>query len=246
MSFFGNYDFYTAVARGLVPKHSTVLMQGNNPNVDTMSPENLWELQDIFTYPTAGEQWEILSDDALDTFGGTGAQSAMLTYLDADYNEQTTTIDLNGTTPAIFTPINCFRPVLLRATSVGAIGTNAGLITVRVAGGGDNRIGIIAGGNRSLHGFYTVPAGKTAFLIQGYSTIQKGKDADISIFTTNGTDGIFFKQVPISIYQNSINFTFRAPIGPIFEKSEAKFLCETENNNTNVTASVQLLVIDND
>ena len=244
MSFYGNTDFLIEVAKGNVPGHSLKLMQGANPNVDISNPENLWDLEDLFVYPVIGEQWEIVSDSVDDTLLGTGAQKVTLAYLDDNYDAQEEEVELNGTTPVLFTATNQFRPELLKVSSIGSGQSNDGILTVRVAGGGDGRIGVIAGGNRSLHGFYTVPTGKQAFLISGFSTIQKGKDADISVFATVGDDGIFFKQVPISIYQNSIAYDFSAPIGPLPEHSEVKFLCETENNNTGVQASVQFLEVE--
>jgi len=237
-------DYYLEVLRGNVTGQQIVLMQGSNPDVDLAAAENLWDIGGILVYATANEQWAIRSSDANDTLLGTGAQQVTVTYLDDLYVEQTEIVDLNGTTSSSLPVANGFRAISAKVTSVGSGGQNAGTITIRVQGGGDQRIGIEIGANRSLHGFYTVPAGKTAYVIYAFSTIAKGKDATVDVKVTQGDDGIFFRQVPSEIYQNSITISPVAPFGPLIEKTDINFLCTTENNNTRVNSTLQLLVID--
>jgi len=237
-------DFYLEVSKGNIAGHQIVIMQGSNPDVDTAAAENIWDIGGVLIYATAGEQWAIRSLSANDTAAGTGAQEVTVTYLDDNYVEQTEAIEMGGTSSTSFTNADAFRAIHCEVTRVGSGGKNDGEITIRVQGGGDRRIGIEEGDNRSLHGFYTVPAGKTAYLISAFATIAKGKDAVVEVLVTNGDNGIFIRQAPVAIYQNSIVLDMKAPINKLPEKSDIQFLCTTENNNTVVNATLQMIVID--
>lgn len=238
-------DFYTEVAKGNVAGHSIKSFRGLNNDVDTANPENLWTPGGLMVYATAGEQWEIVSDSAADTLAGTGAQVVQITYLDDNYTEQTEIINLNGTTTVLTVATNMLRAIRLAVVSVGSSGYNEGTLLMRVAGGGNDRIGIEPTGNVDLHGFYTIPVGKTAYLIYAHSGVGKNKDIHLLIRYSEGDTGILYTSVFSEMFQNFTVFNVKAPVGPISEKSDVDFLVSTENNNTDSSAYVQLLLIDN-
>lgn len=239
-------DFYTEVSKGNVIGHESVAFRGLNSDIDSANEENLWTFGGIMVYATAGEQWEILSNDTSDNATGNGAQMVKLDYLDDNYIPQEEIITLNGTTPVQTVATNMFRAISLAVISVGSTGHNEGDLTVRVSGGGNPRIGVIATGNIDLHGFYTVPAGKSAYLIYAHTGVGKNKDVNMLIRYSQGSTGILYTSVFSEVFQNTAVFDVKSPVGPIEEKSDIDFLVSTENNNTDATAYVQLLLVDNE
>lgn len=102
----------------------------------------------------------ITASGALLTGGlGTGAQDVLVEGLDANFNEISETVALNGTT---------IRPLLLtylrvNKATVGLVGTglqNAGLITVQLASAGAIQITIPIGEGESQVANFTTPNGK--------------------------------------------------------------------------------------
>lgn len=242
MSFFGNVPYYYQVVRGDIAGESIEFVQGSNPKVDLGASENLWDLGGTLVYPTANEQWEMISDNPNDTALGSGAREILLTYLDENYVRQTQTLATNGGTVTI-PGVDKFRGIQAKVTQAGSALKNLGLITFKVAGGGADRLGITQGGNKSLHGFFTLPANQRGFLIYAVSTIGKGKDAEVITETTDGTDGLFVSQVPTEIYQSQVTVNSTAPI-PLIPRTDLRFVCITQNNNTRVNATLQIHLVD--
>lgn len=247
-------DFYTEVVKGNVPGHSIAGMQGVNNDVDTASRENLWCSGGMMTYPTSGEQWEIVSNDAADTSAGTGLQTALLVYYDSNYDQQFELITMNGVTPVATVATDCFRFIALVAQTVGSSRWNLGEVIVTVVSAGANRGCIRPLGNLSLHGFYTVPKGKTAYIIYGSTDVGKNKDCQVSLLVSSGGNTPFLELPWGRVYQNTAIISPIAPIAPsvgftptgaIPEKSEIMFTCKAEVNNSFVRVLAQFLLVDN-
>lgn len=237
-------DYYSAVAKGKVAGERIVSVDGSNPEVSFAGgPEDLWALGGLYQYPVANEQWEVLSDNAADDAAGNGARLLYLTYLDENYVEQAVSFPTSGTVPSNLPVSNCFRPIDLTVISVGATGYNEGLITLRVAGGGADRIGMVTTNNSSLHGLYTVPAGYEAYFLQGYSSIAKGKEAEVRVALSNGPNGIFTRALPIELYESTAFYQPPAPRGPLPEKTDIRLEATAFNNNCRVSGSLQLHLV---
>jgi len=238
-------SFYVEVAKGNIPGHSIATLSGLNASVDATTSEDLWDLGGVLIWATSGEQWEIVSDESDDSSAGTGARAVQITYLDDQYVEHSEVVTLQGTSPALTVATNMYRALRATVVAVGATGHNVGTLVIKAAGGGNARIGIIPEVNRSLHGFYTIPAGKTGYLVYAHSAIGKNRDANLLIHNTAGDAGIFYRSIFSELYQNSVVLQPMAPIGAIEEKSDIKLVCSTENNNTSMSAYIQLLLVDN-
>lgn len=251
MSFYGNTVFYLEVKKGNVVGHTIVDVTGTNTDVDTGTPEDIWPPGGNLVYPTANETVELFSADANDTAAGTGAQEVTITYMDDNHIVQTpVAVSTNGGTVATGIT-DYFRLVGMDVTAAGSSGFNAGDITLRVSGGSATRTAINfntdydVGVNTALDSHFTVPAGKTGYIITVSTSSRKGKDAVISLGFTNGTNNLFANKFPIATYQNSFVVTLDAPLGPFPEKTDIKAICATENVNTEVQISYQVLLVDN-
>jgi len=245
----GLSNFLVEVQKGNVSGHAIIDAPGFNPFIAQGTPEDLWQAGGTFLYPTAGEQWEILSDDSNDTAVGTGAREVTIDYLDSNYDEQTEVIALNGTTPVLLTAINSFRTIKAIVTdagnTVGNLGGAIGVITVQVAGGGNLRHQIDVGDNRSLNSHRTVPNGKTAWLIFWLATTGKDEGIFHNLFITDGDSGIFIPSLTFNVYQSIASVNPTAMLGPFIERSDIKVVADAINNDASADAFYQLLVVDN-
>lgn len=81
------YDFLIAVGLGQVPGYRRITALGNNPDVDTAGPEDVWSGGGLYPWMTTATALEIVSDSASDTSAGTGARTVLVNGLDANFVE---------------------------------------------------------------------------------------------------------------------------------------------------------------
>ena len=160
-------DFYFTISQGHAKGLTGVNIQARNPDING-SEENLCEPNGVLTFLTAASTIRIAAGgNAADTAAGTGARAVYVWGLDADYNEINATIETNGTSASTATTEEFLRVFGARATIVGSGGVNAGNITIEAITGGSTQSYIEAGKGVSKYGTYTIPAGKTGYIIGG-------------------------------------------------------------------------------
>lgn len=140
-----------------------------------------------FFYPSAATSVAIASTNAADTAAGTGARAVTVTYLDDQFEVQTSDVRaLSGTTPVTIqrggvNATDVYRIQRIFVVSVGAGGENAGNLFVGDAADTFtsgvptqpfNAVGIGLNNNRAA--IYTVPANRvwvaTQFVVSGTSS----------------------------------------------------------------------------
>lgn len=144
---------------------------GRNDDVD--AAEDIWDGGGTYTgFPTAtAENFEVLSSDANDANGDTGARQIRIWYLDDNYemfdaNGDFLTVDvtLNGTTP-VDSGVSGMRVWRAKVISSGSSQTNEGNITVRWATTEATVFTVIlAGTGQSETTNFTVPLGYRGYL----------------------------------------------------------------------------------
>lgn len=237
-------DFYTEVAMGNVPGKSIDFMFGRNTNLGA-AVEDLWETGGSLVYPTAGEQWEVLSSSAADTAAGTGANAVAVVYLDTNYVIQQELIFLNGVTPVLTVAADIFRPKLLVTPIVGSGGENAGTITARVAGGGAIRGTIIPGFNNNLDGFYTVPVDHSVYILWENLPVGRNDGVEFRFRARTAVGGPFFTPMLSELFNSAITSNFGAPIA-FGERTDLRLTALTTTGGTSsVFWVLQLLLVDN-
>ena len=182
-------DFYLAVAKGDFTGYSNVSKFGRNPSVKSADYETLWDGSNLYPWPTAAETLNVVSTDANDTSAGTGARTVEIEGLDSNWDVQTETVSMNGTTNV--TTTNTFlRVYRVRVVTAGSTGVNEGTITCTNTTS-SNVIGQISLGSsgfgQSLMALYTVPAGKTAYLINFDFSSSKDNEHTFRIMTRDNT-----------------------------------------------------------
>lgn len=209
-------DKLHAIATGGIPGHSVVNKFGANPDVGT-TIETVWEEGGVYAYPASAIAMEIVSDDVNDDDGSTGAETVTVYGLDANYNEQSETVTLDGTTPVAL--VNTYlRVYRMKVRSAGATGANEGKIEVQNTANTVTYCSITAGNNQSLAAFWTVPAGKTAYLCTADMSTDSNKGLQTFIFVRPYGEVFQLKQ-PFHLYGGVAHFEYKMPL-VIPEKSD--------------------------
>lgn len=180
------------ISRGSFSSVQGINKFGYNADVDTVSiPEDLWNVGGLWVPPTSAQVMNVVSTDANDTLLGTGTRTLTIEGLDENWVMASETVDMDGTT--IVPTTTTFRRVF-RAYSdeSGSGGVNAGAISVTAAVDATLQANIIAGYGQTTLGFYTVPAGFTAYItswnISFYQT-SNTNTALIALFERCGVNG---------------------------------------------------------
>jgi hypothetical protein len=232
-------DFDVEVASGNIDNYENITLIMNSRNIGT-TYSDLWDVGGLMTRPTTGETYEVVSANANDTSAGTGARTLLLITLDANDNEQTTVVTLNGGTASISGTHT--YPRYAQVITAGSNETNVGDITIQVAGGGAARLKIIADEGATNNSHFKVPAGKTVFPISFTYFVQKGQDALVRprILTIDANPA-YSSSASIPLYQNAIESRSFANIA-IPELTEFKFQAKSTNPNVSVTVILQMRV----
>jgi hypothetical protein len=161
-------DFYLQIAQGDVPGYSSISKFGYNPTVGSANYESIWEGSNAYPWQTVADQLEVLSSSANDTSAGTGARTIEIQGLDSSWNVLTETITMNGTA-AVTTTGSFLRIIRARVVTAGTSLRNEGDITIRDQDTSTTRAlitnGTASGMGQTLMAVYTVPAGKTAYIM---------------------------------------------------------------------------------
>ena len=159
----GVHNFLVEVAKGNVAHNRLVRIRGYNPDIDAAATEDLWPEGGDANFLAAAQRLNIISDSANDTYNGTGARTIRIEGLNADYVEIGEDVTLLGAT-AVFTGQSFLRINTTHPLTAGTGGAVAGNIDIR-----DNAGAVILAGieshSCSLNGFYTVPVGHTAYIL---------------------------------------------------------------------------------
>jgi len=246
-------NFWNEVAQGNVPGHTAVRGFGRNPKVGTVF-EDIWDHGGTLEYPTANEQWYIVSTSANDTAAGSGAQRVTIRYLDENYAEQTVTVELNGTTNVLFPAADQFRPIDVQVDRWGATGENEGNIFIRQQTTDKLRCGIyyddsVAGDENGLNSaqdfHYTCPAGKTAWLWRLVISTSKNHDIVIRGRKRLFGEGGFQTLGEYTDYQSTFPIDFEKTPIKLEEKSDFKITARSNNAEVPVSIAASIIEVDN-
>lgn len=160
----------------------------SNPDVDIATvPELLSPLGGMIAIRAAAAVVEVVSSSAADAAAGTGARTVRVWGLDANWDELTEDITLNGTTPVLGTKL-FFRINTVSVLTAGTGLTNAGNITLRDASAGTTRSYIALGVSVSEVGLFSVPARHTmlatSWLVSSRIATAVAAHIDLAMYST--------------------------------------------------------------
>jgi len=162
------------------PNIGKIIKFGHNAAI-AASEEVVWETGGMYTYLTSEEQLYVSSGSGADDIGSTGALTVELQGLDGNYNPVTDTINMDGGTP-VETNESFLRIFRVKVLTAGSGGTNAGVITIQNQVQDNTLATISAGLGQTLMAIWTVPAGKTARMVQLWGSDQTKNGVDIRLY----------------------------------------------------------------
>jgi hypothetical protein len=226
--------WYLQVSRGLVTGARNVFKAGYNPSIANNTEESIWSHSVAYPWASwgAGGTLSCVSSSASDT--GT----LYITGLKAsDWTEVTELVTMTGTTPVVTT--NSF--IRINSLSYSGSDTNVGEIHTYRNGGVVGYVG--AGEGQGQMAQYTVPAGYTAYLLNGSANIGKGNDG-FGKFKYRIYGGSFQTAITFLLFQSTFDYTFDAPLA-LPEKTDLDVTLLASVSGTAAGCAYSLILIQN-
>lgn len=221
------------VKRGYVQGHEHVHKFGFNTSVTT-SATLVWNGGGDYTYPTSAAQLGVVGTSTTDN------SQITIEGLDADYNELSNVVTLNGTTTV--TTSGSY----LRAYRAYVSDDNEPAGNVTITHSGSNIAIIRADEGQTLMATYTVPAGYTAYLYQlvlGGAAELANKFMTIRL-KTREHNGIFRTKAKYTIATQTFEEVFEFPL--VFpEKTDIEITAQSSSQVQQASAMFDLLLIKN-
>jgi hypothetical protein len=240
--------FELQVARGFIEGHKTIFKFGNNADING-SLETVWSQGGLYSYPAAAIQMKVSSSSTDDTGSGTGAQTVFVYGLDADYNEITEVVTLDGQTEVLtaqsFLRVNRAFVVTAGtgATAAGTIYVGTGVVTAGVPATVYAVISL--GENQTTMAVWTVPAKHTLYVHRGFFSASSNNVAQYVLgkFVFRPQGGVFRNAADLTVNSNAIGYDFEIPLAlPEKTDIEARAIA-LSGTNFYVTASFEGIYI---
>lgn len=248
----GYKNFFVEVRQGNVPGNSMVHKFGRNDSIIN----NAWDLVSPTgpsgAFPASGTPVRIQAGgDAADTANGAGAREIVVIGIDTNLNEISETIVTAGADASAFTAASFWRVYRAYVTSVGTYGgTNtADIILTHTT---EPIIDILAGEGQSQHGAFTVPLGKTGYLVSIALMADGNKAADFRVFIRENFNDVTAPMKParVQLYFDGILGQEKvSPPSPILVlPALTDIWVEARGGGANTEASVdfEILLVDDD
>lgn len=243
--------FDLQLARGQITYHKTLFKFGNNADING-SLETIWTYGGIYAYPAAASVMKVSSSSNNDSGSGTGARTVTVGGLDANYNEITEVVTLNGQTEVLTTNsfIRVFRAFVNNAgsggTAAGTIYVGTGTVTAGVPA--TVYAEIVLGENQTQMALWTVPAGYTFYVYSGkFSTAgSNSTHSMLGKFLFRPFGGVFRDAADVTLNSGFVNYDFEIPLA-LPEKTDIETRAIALNgSNFYVTAAFEGVYIKND
>lgn len=252
-----NTDFYTEVKLGNVSGYSIVHKFGAADLSTSFLPITY---DKTYKTPTSNTALEFVSSDANDTSAGSGAREITIIGIQdsaGTWSEVTQTLNTNGTT-AVALSQNLIRLYRWYVSSSGSYatestGSHAGTLTIRVSGAGATwgtiPITPFARGQSEI-GVYTVPSGKTAYLLSKDIFVDSVKSADVYFFQRPSANTVSAPYSAMRLFEKEVGIAggydlqSTAPKGPFVGPCDIGFMGSVSAGTANCSVEFELLLID--
>jgi len=247
--------FLQAVGEGLVPGYSVTNKFGFHEAVgSTLIPIST---AGVYQTPTTAQSIEIVSDDANDTAAGSGAQTVTVVGLDANWDEQTVTATMDGTTPAAITGtwLRVYRAYVETSGTYASqvAGSHAGTLTIQNSGAGVvwGVIGIADSGfpiGQTEIAVMTIPAGFTGYVLSKHITVESNKVPNILWFRRENADDVTTPFAPMRLFERhngaAGEITYSPPASPIIvpEKTDIGAMGYIATGSADISVEFQILL----
>ena len=136
-----------AASLGLVNGYSVVSKFGRNPSIDLGDTEDIWTVGGTKVWLSTAVTMEAISTSGDDAAApAIGAQIITIQGLDENFDDAEEDIIMNGASASAATTTTFIRISRAFVKQVGTyLGSNIGLITIRISGAGATQTDIVAG-----------------------------------------------------------------------------------------------------
>ena len=248
-------NFNLQLARGQIHNHRHIFKYGYNGAVGATA-EHIWFQGGAYTWSPAASTLSITSsstDDDGDPVG-TGALTVTVEGLDANYNEISETVTMNGTT-VVNTTALFLRTHRMFVVTAGTGLTNAGVIyaadtgdTYTTPGVPNTATGIRstigAGEGQTLQAFYTIPAGHTGYMLNITGSSADGTNSSIVTLRKRELGGAFRTQNKFITFKGTYPLDFEVPL-EYTEKTDIEVIATGNASPTDVAVTFDLILVRN-
>jgi hypothetical protein len=252
MSYLGDKLFLLEVQKGNVAGHSIVHKFGRNDAV----PNGTWEMISLLSgtasFLAAASTVRVKAGgDVADTAAGAGAREITVVGIDSTLAEATEAIATAGANASSATTASFWRVYRAYVSAVGTYGVaNTGAVTIEATTGPTDLLQIAAEEGQSQHGAYSIPTGKTGYVLGAFLTADASKAADFKVvLRENFTDVV----APMSSYRvhqfwdgilGPASFYGRSPSNPLAALSDIWFEARGGGAATEVSVDFDILLVD--
>ena len=248
MAYLGNKDLMLEIAAGNISGMSSVNKFGQNSLISSGTQEDVWDGGGTYVFPATALITKLSQKVDQSAMRG---ETIEIQGLDASWDlvVQTKDLDASNTTTAVTldTPlIRVFRLKVL-ADVVG----DEDISVHNDANNVDYAI-MTAGNNQTLMAIYTVPNGCTAYIVKGFastteSTGKEPKSTEIRLWARDNVNGYEFQLKQALGIPKAGNMLVRefTPYMKVTQKTDIKVSAYCDNENGNVSAGFDLILVDN-
>jgi len=248
-------EYLLEVAMGNVPNAKLVHKFGRHSDVTTsIEPVSL---SGNYRTPTTATQLEVVSTDVDDTAGGTGARKILIQGLNSTWQEETTIVNLNGTTPVTI-PVNYTRVYRAYITESGTYasqtaGSHQGTLTIEEVGtGNDWAIINIDNGfalGQTQIGAYSIEKGCTGYLMTKFINTDTVRTATGYFFQRQGINETTAPYDTMRLVEQEDGITGSLTVKPqgvirVFpELTDIGFMARTTQGTAAMSVDFEMLLI---
>jgi len=195
------------------------------------SYQTIWDKAADYTYVAAGPLLVTSSNTADDNGGTVEVQG-----LDENYLPVTEVLTIGGAaSTAQFSRV--FRALMITSTTNG---TNQGTISIK---NGATDVALIRPENgQTLMALYTIPAGKTGYLLKVHGSVDANNDATFRIYA-RPFSGSFNVKGMFGVFANSFDYDYPVPLR--FEEKTDLEIRGLSQNGVGGGAIFDLILVDN-
>lgn len=246
-------DFYTEVQKGTVYGHSIVHKFGRNDAVASGGGyEFVSLLSGATSFLSAATTVQIKAGgNAADSNVGAGAREVTVQGLDATGALVSEAITTNGASASTATSTAFLRLFRAYVSSAGTYGSaNTAAITIEDSGSAADLITILAEEGQSFYAGYSVPLGKTAYLLSAVVSVDATQNANIRLrkrdSLTSISSAIEANRIQLQWQGLPAGLHYYAPRSPLAFDALTDVWWEAQGGagTTKVSVDFELLLVD--
>lgn len=242
-------DYFVEVQRGDIEGHTVINKFGRNDSI----LNNVWDIvspsSPSGTFPASGTPVRIKAGgDVADTAAGAGAREVTIIGIDTNLIEVSETLTTSGANASAYTTTSFWRVYRAFVSSAGTYGeANTNDITIA---NGDDMLIIKTGEGQTQHGAYSIPLGKTGYLLSVDLGADGNKAADFRLFIRENLNDVVAPMSPkrLKLYWDGVlgqvNYRPKAPGIILSALSDIWIEARGGGAGTEVSVDFEILLID--